>query len=266
MTHALRLGLARGIVELKTFFRQKEAVVFTFSLPAVIMVILASIFSSLDGNSGVTMSQFYAASMTAGGIASTSFVALGIGVATDRQNGTLKRLRGVPMPVSSYFLGKMVLVFVASLAEVALLLAVGVIFFDLKLPTTLDKWATFGWVFLLGIAACSLLGITISGLARTAQSAIAMTNLGLLVLNFISGIYVMHLALLPKGMVVAGSFFPLKWMGQGFRSVFLPDTVLYQEMARSWEHGRTALVLAAWCIGGLVLCVTTFRLRGRAEG
>lgn len=263
MMNALRLGLARGAVEVKTFFRQKEAVVFTFLLPAVIMVILASIFSSLDPNSGVTMSQFFAASMIAGGIASTSFVNLGIGVATDRQNGTLKRLRGVPMPVSSYFVGKIVLVLVASVAEVVVLLGVGVAFFGLELPTGWAKWGTFGWVFLLGIASCSLLGIAISGLARTAQSAIAMTNLGLLILNFVSGIYVMHLALLPKGMVVAGSFFPLKWMGQGFRSVFLPDTVLYQEMARSWEHGRTALVLAAWCIGGLVLCMTTFRLRGR---
>jgi ABC-2 type transport system permease protein len=265
MSNALRLGVARGIVELKTFFRQKEAVVFTFSLPAVIMVILASIFSSLDSESGVTMSQFYAASMTAGGIASTSFVNLGIGVATDRQNGTLKRLRGVPMPTPSYFIGKVILVFVASLAEVAVLLGVGVAFFGLKLPDSAAKWGTFAWVFVLGIASCSLLGIAISGLARTAQSAIAMTNLGLLILNFISGIYVMHLALLPKGMAIAGSFFPLKWMGQGFRSVFLPDTVLYQEMAGSWEHGRTALVLAAWCIGGLVLCMTTFRLRDRAS-
>jgi ABC-2 type transport system permease protein len=265
MTNALRLGLARGVVELKTFFRQKEAVVFTFSLPAVIMVLLAGIFSNLDPNSGVTMSQFFVASMTAGGIASTSFVNLGIGVATDRQNGTLKRLRGVPMPAASYFIGKIVLVLVASMAEAALLLGVGVAFFDLALPTTAAKWLTFAWVFLLGIGACSLLGIAISGLARTAQGAIAMTNLGLLILNFISGIYIMHLALLPKGMVVAGSLFPLKWMGQGFRSVFLPDTVLYQEMAGSWEHGRTALVLAAWCIGGLALCVMTFRLRGRAE-
>jgi ABC-2 type transport system permease protein len=265
MSNALRLGVARGIVELKTFFRQKEAVVFTFSLPAVIMIILASIFSSFDRTTGVTMSQFYAASMTAGGIASTSFVNLGIGVATDRQNGTLKRLRGLPMPVPSYFIGKVILVFVASLAEVALLLGVGVAFFGLKLPDSAAKWGTFTWVFLLGIASCSLLGIAISGLARTAQSAIAMTNLGLLILNFISGIYVMYLAQLPKGMVVAGSLFPLKWMGQGFRSVFLPDTVLYQEMTGSWEHGRTALVLAAWCIGGLVLCMTTFRLRDRAS-
>ncbi|MGE9808400.1 hypothetical protein [Janibacter sp. G1551] len=43
------------------------------------------------------------------------------------------------------------------------------------------------------------------------------------------------------------------------RSVFYPDVMASLEMAGAWEHGRTALVLAAWAIGGLVLCVLTFR-------
>ena len=42
----LSLGLARGGTELRQFFRHKEQVVFTFSLPAVLMVLLGSI---LDG-------------------------------------------------------------------------------------------------------------------------------------------------------------------------------------------------------------------------
>jgi ABC-2 type transport system permease protein len=55
-------------------------------------------------------------------------------------------------------------------------------------------------------------------------------------------------------------------MAQGFRSAFLPDTILTQEVVNSWEHGRTAIILAAWCIGGLALCLTTFRWRGRRDG
>ena len=27
-----------------------------------------------------------------------------------------------------------------------------------------------------------------------------------------------------------------------------------------------ALVLAAWCLGGLILCLTTFRWQGRKDG
>ncbi len=41
----LALGLARASVELKTFFRVREAVVFTFSLPIIMLAILGSVFS-----------------------------------------------------------------------------------------------------------------------------------------------------------------------------------------------------------------------------
>jgi ABC-2 type transport system permease protein len=55
-------------------------------------------------------------------------------------------------------------------------------------------------------------------------------------------------------------------MAQGFRSVFLPDTILPQEIvSTSWENGRTALVLGAWCVGGLLLCLMTFRWRARRD-
>ena len=55
------------------------------------------------------------------------------------------------------------------------------------------------------------------------------------------------------------ALFPLKWLCQGMRSVFLPDSFASQEAAGSWELGRIALVLGAWCVGGLLLCLATFR-------
>jgi ABC-2 type transport system permease protein len=55
------------------------------------------------------------------------------------------------------------------------------------------------------------------------------------------------------------SIFPVKWMAQGFRSVFLPDAAVGSEAGGAWEHGRIALVLLAWCVVGSVLCLLTFR-------
>jgi len=264
--NAFGLGLARGAVELKTFFRQRDSVVFTFSLPAVIMLVLGSVFTDQFEGTGITASQMFAAGMIAGGIASTSFVNLGIGISTDRDDGTLKRLRGTPMPPVSYFIGKVMLVLVASLAEVVVLLAAGMLVFDLALPTDVSRWVTFAWVFLLGVIGCSLLGIAASSIPRSARSAPAVLNLPFIVLQFISGIYVIPVRDLPEPLVRVGSLFPLKWMAQGFRSVFLPDVMAEQEITGAWEHGRVALVLTAWCIGGLVLCLTTFRWRSRRDG
>jgi ABC-2 type transport system permease protein len=63
----------------------------------------------------------------------------------------------------------------------------------------------------------------------------------------------------PTWLQSIAAVFPLKWMAQGLRSVFLPDALAAEEPAASWELSRVALVLALWCIGGLLLCVATFR-------
>jgi ABC-2 type transport system permease protein len=258
-------GLNRAQLELRTFFRQRDALAFTLAMPVLIMVVLCSVFGRDVPETGFSAAQLLAAGLIAGGVASTSFVNLTEGITTDRENGALKRLRGTPIPASSYFLGKVAVVLVASLVEVAIMLAVAVGFFDLALPPDLAHWLTFAWVFVLGVIGCSLTGIALSALARTTSGAAAMSTLSLVVLQFASGIYVLPITRLPAPMTAIGSVFPLKWMAQGFRSAFLPDSLASRELAGTWEHGRVALVLAAWCVGGLVLCLTTFRWRGRRE-
>jgi ABC-2 type transport system permease protein len=64
----------------------------------------------------------------------------------------------------------------------------------------------------------------------------------------------------------AAAIFPLKWMCQGLRSVFLPESFASLEPAGSWELGKVALVLGAWCVIGLVLCLTTFRWTTKRDG
>jgi ABC-2 type transport system permease protein len=200
--------------------------------------------------------------MIAGGITATSFQYLGIGVATERENGMLKRLAGTPLPAAAYFAGKVIQVMVCTIAETALLIAVGTVFYHLHLPASPGRWWTFAWVFGLGTAACALLGIAVSSVPRSAASATPVITLPFTVLQFISGVYV-PFSNIPSWMQDVASFFPLKWMAQGMRSVFLPAQAARLEPAHTWEHGRTALVLAVWIAAGLILCVKTFRWQNR---
>jgi ABC-2 type transport system permease protein len=110
----------------------------------------------------------------------------------------------------------------------------------------------------LGITACTLCGIAFSSLARTGRSAPAVVTPVAIVLQFISGVFFVFTDL-PPWMQQIAALFPLKWMCQGMRSAFLPDSFASFEAAGSWELGKVALVLGAWCVGGLVLCLTTFR-------
>lgn len=254
----MRIGFSRVVPELKMFYRRPEQVVLTFSMPAVICLLLGSIFSAELPYGNVSTGAVIAASMLAYGILSTSFVNLGISIAADRETGALRRLHGTPTTATSYFIGKIMLVLVVSLAEAVLLLAVGVLAFGLRLPTDVFGWFTLSWVFLLGVISCSLLGVLISNVASSAVSAAALTNGPAVGLQFVSGTYV-PIMVLPSWMLVIGSLFPVKWMAQGFRSVLLPPEMAAIEPAGSWEHWRIFFVLAAWSIGGLIGCLTVFR-------
>ncbi|MFI5841612.1 ABC transporter permease [Catenuloplanes sp. NPDC051500] len=259
----LRIGLSRGGAEIRQFFRERSAVVFTFALPTAILILLGFIFDApLDDVPGTRLSQVFAAGMIAYGILATAFISVGIGIAGDREDGTLKRLRGTPASATAYLIGKIVLVAVTTAAEVVMMLAAGVLLFDLQLPSDVGRWVTFAWLMALSVVACTLLGIAASTLAGSARSAPAVMNLPVLALQFTSGIFV-QVSMLPDAMLTVASLFPVKWMGQGFRSVFLPDQLAAQEVAGSWEHGRIALVLGAWCLLGLVLCLATFRWTDR---
>jgi ABC-2 type transport system permease protein len=262
--HAVRLpgagGLAlkRGALELKGFFRTKGQFIVIFSLPAIMLMLLGAMSMSRMTAPGVTGAQILTAGMIGAGIMSTSFQNLGINIALERDDGTLKRLHGMPMPHVSYFGGKIIQVLVCMVAEVAILIVVGVLLFDVQLPSSLDRWVTFAWVLALGGVACALLGIAASSLPKSGRGANAIITLPFLILQFCSGVY-LPFSDVPALLQYFAALFPLKWMTQGMRSVFLPEQAAALEPAGAWEHPMIAVVLAAWCVGGLLLCLKTFR-------
>ena len=250
----------RASVELKEFFRQRESVVFTLMFPVILLVVFGAVFD-YDIGGGVVFTQYFMAGVIAAGILGASLQNMAISIATERSDGTLKSLAGTPMPKSAYFVGKIVQVLAVTVLIVAILLAVGVFAYGVHLPSGSD-WVTFVWVAALGSAACTLLGIAVSSLAKNGRSASAMVTPIALVLQFISGVFFLF-SQTPAWMQTIAAFFPLKWMAQGLRSVFLPDFLAAEEPAGSWELGRVAIVLGLWCVAGLLLCVATFRWQDR---
>ncbi len=261
---ALRLGLLRGRLEMIQFLRIREAVVFTLVFPVILLTLFGAVFNR-DIAPGVTFTQYFVAGMIASGLLAACFSNLAIQIPIERDAGTLKRLAGTPMPPSSYFIGKVLQVLVASLLADVLLLAVGAVLFGVELPSTADRWLVFGWVSLLGVSSCTLLGIAFSSLIRTGKSAPALVTPVALVLQFISGVFFVYTELPPWLQQIA-ALFPLKWMCQGMRYVFLPDSFATVEVAGSWELGKVAAVLAAWTVVGMALCVTTFRWKTAKDG
>src|SRR3954453_402912 len=154
----------RAGVELKEFFRQRESVVFTLMFPVILLLVFGAVLN-YDLGSGVSFTQYFMAGVIGAGILGASLQNMAIGIATERSDGTLKGLAGTPMPKSAYFVGKIVQVLAVTALIVVVLLAVGALVYGVDLPPG-SEWITFLWVTLLGAAACTLLGIAVSSLAK----------------------------------------------------------------------------------------------------
>jgi len=255
---ALNLGIRRGGLEIRQFARQRESVVFTLLFPVILLAIFGSVFKDTIAP-GVTFSQYFVAGMIASGLVNTGFQALAITIPMERDVGGLKRLRGTPMPASSYFIGKAILIAASMIIQFALLFGFGLLFFGVEMPTELSKWITFTWLVLLGSACSTALGIAFSIVPKSGRGASAVVSPIVIILQFFSGVFFVFTQL-PTWMQQLAAIFPLKWLTQGMRSVFLPDSFATQEVAKSWETGRTFLILLLWLVIGIFFSVRKFKL------
>ena len=257
LKETIRIGVLRSFLEVKQFMRQRESVVFTLFFPVILLFIFGTVFKDTIAP-GVTFSQYFVAGMIASGLVNTGFQQLAITIPMERDDGTLKRLRGTPMSVSSYFIGKALLVTILMIVQTILLLFFGSVVFDLNLPTDPMLWWNFTWLVILGSACSTVLGIAFSVVPKSGRGASAVVSPIVIILQFFSGVFFVFTSL-PVWMQQFAALFPLKWLTQGMRSVFLPADFATQEVAGDWEIGKTALILVIWLVLGLIVSIKTFK-------
>ena len=258
------LGAWRARFELIQYVRSGDTLVFTFLFPIALLALFSTIFGA-DGDftagpglPAIPVAQMYLPAMLAAGMLLSGFQNLAMDIATERTNGMLKRLGATPLSPVSYFLGKIGQVGVTAVVQAGLIILFAVVVFQVPLPTEPEKWLTFTWVFVLGVVTSALLGVALSAVPRSGRSASAVIIPIVLVVQFISGVYLFFF-LLPDWLQTAASVLPVKWMAQGMREVFLPAEYAVLEQGGEWNLGGVAVALGVWLIVGLVLARLTFR-------
>ena len=95
--NALALGLDRTVLELKMYSREKESVFFSFLFPILLLSLFSVIFSAQfqegAGQGGMSAGLFFLPGMLSAGVLLTSFQTMALSIATERDDGSLKRLQ-----------------------------------------------------------------------------------------------------------------------------------------------------------------------------
>ena len=243
--------------------RNPRAVVFTFVFPLLLLVIFDALqgnqlVDAADGAAGkVHFAQFYTPSIGIFGLTMACYSSLILALATARDNGLLKRVRGTPLPMGIYLGSWMGAAVLTGLAAVTLMFAVAVPAFGVDLYARTLPAAVVTLV--LGAVCLAAVGLAVATLVRNADQAMPVAQLTFLPLAFVSGIFY-PVAGAPDWVGQVAGAFPLYHLVQAFDACFQPQTT---GAGFAWHH---LLVLALWTAGALSVAVRRFRWEpGRGE-
>jgi ABC-2 type transport system permease protein len=236
--------------ELLLYTRSRELAFFTFLLPMIFFLLLASVYGNdrIKSEGNVRSAPFLEAGMIGYGAISIAFAGLAIVLVIRREAGILKRLRATPLPAPVY-VSALLSAFMAAFAlEVIGLLAIGRAFFSVPLPGH-----AISLVLALALGAVSFcgLGIGLTALIKSAEGASAVVNAIYLPMAFISGSFFSPHSY-PAFLRAIADVLPLTYFLRLVRNVMLHGHEI-------WSQGTNVAIVAAWGVAGVVVALRSFR-------
>ena len=239
--------------ENRSFWRNPPAAFFTIVFPLMFLFLINAIFGNekIPGPSGpdIDGSTLYIPMIATFSLITACFTNLAISLPFARDFGTLKRMRGTPLPPHIYMLGRVLHAALLALMLVAVTILVGVLVYGVDVPTA--RLAAFSISVLVGAAAFGSLGLAMAAAVPNADASPAVVNGIVLPLFFISGIFI-PAGNLPDWLLTVSAVFPVKNLGDALAASFDPFA------AGSGLQVAELSNVGIWGAAGLVIAVRFF--------
>lgn len=263
-SHAVRVGLRRGLMAFRISLRNPEDLAFYLMWGGGLVIYLfLNRNEPVEGTSlalpQVALPGLLAAMTVFGGVVGPAFA-----LVTEREDGTLLRLRSTPHGMKGYVVGEAVLETLGILPMLVLLLVPTALFTDQLMHRGAVGWLTVAALLLLGLVATLPLGMIIGSVARKPAHVSTWGMLPVIGLSVISGIFV-PLSQLWGWLQVVAQAFPLYWLGHGLRWAFLPDEARVLEAGEQWRVLEAIGVIGLWAALGLLLAPRVLARMARRE-
>jgi ABC-2 type transport system permease protein len=132
-----------------------------------------------------------------------------------RQKGMLRRLRLTPLPLAEFATGRVIFHLLIALVQAVILLTVGRVLFGVELVGNLLALVP---LILIGGVAFIALGMCIGGRVNTEDATAALSNLIVLPMTFLGGVF-FPIDSAPAPIRVIAHFLPLTYLVQGLQNV-----------------------------------------------
>jgi ABC-2 type transport system permease protein len=239
--------------DLRCFRRNIQSVFFTLILPALFLVIFASIFRNatvtVPGGS-MKESAYYVPAIITFGLIAAAFANLAVTVVRNREAGIYKRRRATPLPATAVIAARALVGVLTALAITAVLLAIGWAAYGANIPSRTAP--AFALDIVVGALAFCCLGFAVASLISNVDAAQPVVQAIVLPLSFISGVFIAT-SELPGWLAGLGKVFPVQHLAAALLAAYNPHTT-----GTGLRWGDLA-VLAAWGAAGLIIAIRRFR-------
>lgn len=248
MSRTVRLAVRQALLEQRSFWRSAEYALFTFAFPLMILLLIgaANVGSYLPGTH-IKNTTVFVPGILAFSVIVAAYVNLGSKVAVLRHDGVLKRVRTTPLPAGAYLGGLL-----ASTVVTAILITV---------CTGLIGWLAFGaepragqllalvGTLILGTVCFASLGLAISSVITSAESAGPVAYASFLPIAIISGVFDPTFSGLPAWLSHLVALFPVKALAEVLQNAYAVRP--YPE----WDLASLGL----WTLAGAGITAWRFR-------
>jgi ABC-2 type transport system permease protein len=260
----VRCGLRRGRTEFGNSVRAGQDIAYYVIVSLIILVVLwLNRTETLPGTT-VPVALFMLPGLLALQVVFSGAYGLATQLATEREDGTLLRLKSVPGGMTGYVVGQMLRTTMEIAFSMVILLIPASFFITGLTANGLTGWMEALGYILLGLLAVLPLGFVIGSVFKNPRS---VGGWGMLVMGaviWVSGIFT-PLAGMAGWVQVLGQLTPTYWLGLGLRSALLPEAAAAAEIDGSWRTLATVGILLLWAIIGFLLAPPLLRRMARRE-
>jgi ABC-2 type transport system permease protein len=241
----------------KLFLRNPFAAFFSLAFPLMFLLL----FGSLNGGArieelgNIRYIQFLAPGMLAFAVISTCYTGLATGVAINRDEGVLKRVRGTPLPPWVYISSRILSSVWFSVVSAVVMVVAAVVLFRLQVVGRMLPAAVV--TLLLGAACFCALGMAVAAVIPNGEAAPVVANFTFFPVAFVSDLFFPSEGA-PAWVGAVGSVFPVKHFAKAMEMTFNPLVP-----GGGFRFGHLA-VLVVWTAAAVVVAVRFFQWEPRA--
>jgi ABC-2 type transport system permease protein len=240
----------------KLFLRNPFSAFFSLAFPVMFLLL----FGSLNGGGrieelgNIRFIQFLTPGMLAFAVISTCYTGLVTGVAINRDEGLLKRVRGTPLPPWVYISARIGSAVWFSLVSAVVMVVVAVLLFKVEVIGRMLPAAAV--TLLLGAACFCALGMAVAAVIPNGEAAPVIANFTFFPVAFVSDLFFPTVGA-PAWVGTVGSIFPVKHFARALEGTFNPSV---HGSGFQWGHLG---MLVLWMVVGVVVAVRFFRWEPR---